>query len=208
MPSRVCCYAGGYWSTGLTLSSVGLDLVINAGRESSRCARSDYSSSFERSSYITGVGYLLEALPKQLDDNDIMSLRQHITPRLAESLELYPHEPAPYRENGRRSEEGRNLVHSLVLQILLWVQMLICWATPHLLFFAGETMRMEREYNVSQTLLRLATAALNTLYNMREGVAGQVIGGAVRYFAIGFEGALKEFADPEIRNGERYSKRR
>ncbi|KAK5660228.1 hypothetical protein OQA88_12762 [Cercophora sp. LCS_1] len=179
----------------------GLDLVINSGRESNPHPRSDYhyNSAFERSSYVTGVGYLLDGLPRDLDDTEVMMLQRSIPPSLADSLEF---QDARRRGDAgmQRPERQRNLVHMIVLHVLMTLQAWICWALPHVLFFLGETMRVEREYKVTQTLLAVATAWFNAVRSMGDGLAGQIVADAFRYTTKGVESALKDFANPDVRN--------
>lgn len=199
----------------------GVELVINSGREYRRPQR-DSSSKFERSAYITGVGYLLEGLPRDLDDNEVMLLQRSLPAPLAELLDFRSDGAAGVANRGcrgqqqqhRRPPAQRNLVHVVVLNVLMWAQAWICWLLPHVLFLMGETMRLEREYNVTQTLLGIATMWFNAIRSMSDGMAGQFVGDVFQYTTKGVEDALKDFADPEMRdrrrdNGQRgYARRR
>jgi hypothetical protein len=184
---------------------LGLGLVLCSGREYRRPARSDISSKFERSTYVTGVGYLLDGLPRDLDDTEVMLLQRSMPELLAESLDLG--EPTGSRRGGcgrpqqqRAPPPQRNLVRMIVFNVLMWVQAWICWAMPHILYFMGETMRLEREYKVTQTLLSIVNMWFNAIRSMSDGVAGQFVGDVFQYATKGVEDALKDFADPDVRN--------
>lgn len=126
-------------------------------------------------------------------------LQRSIPPALADSLDL--HDARRHGEAGmQHPKRQRNLVHMIVLRVLVTLQAWICWALPHVLFFLGETMRVEREYKVTQTLLAVATAWFNAVRSMGDGLAGQVVADAFRYTTKGVEEALKDFANPELRN--------
>ncbi|KAK1759446.1 hypothetical protein QBC47DRAFT_398254 [Echria macrotheca] len=120
----------------------GLDLVVTAGRESTRWDDHDFSPAFERSSYITGVGYMLQGLPKDLNEKDLTVLYQHVSPRQAASLQLAGHAPDQRRSRGQMLEDQENIVYRISFLVLSFL-----WAiTPNPGRVIKWLLRFEREH--------------------------------------------------------------
>jgi len=167
---------------------------VNSGQESKRSPSPDYDSAFERSSYVTGVRYLLDGLPEDLDESEVMFLQSSMPPTLIESFDL----PASRNSRLRRSEQREpqaphNLIHRIMICVLTYLEMCWNWTWPRALFCLGEIMRVEREHQVVKIVLNMTTTLFLALCNMWDTFAGQAASRVLRYGTEGVEGAFKEF---------------
>ncbi|KAK0715748.1 hypothetical protein B0H67DRAFT_645453 [Lasiosphaeris hirsuta] len=171
-------------------SGTSIDLITNASRES-RCGMSaGYSSPFERAAYVDGVSYMLRGLPRDLDETELTVLRRSMPEPLADAL---PGSSKPRGHTRRPLREG-NFVHNFLFNILMFLHVWICWATPHALYLAGTLMRFERTNKITEHVLAAVVAAVNALRQIGDGIAGQVISDVCEYTTQGISAALKEFA--------------
>jgi len=177
---------------------LGFELIRNSGCESNRTLSADYSFSFERSSYITGVRCLLDGLPADLDDAEVMILRKSMLLVLAS-----PDPPPQYSSREGRQPEAvptpllapaPNLVHRLVLILLTYLELCCLWVLPHALHCLREVLRLEREHHIMKMMLEVGWACFQVCCSMCDRIAGPIASCVLRYGAEGLEGALKEFS--------------
>ncbi|KAK4450080.1 hypothetical protein QBC34DRAFT_81507 [Podospora aff. communis PSN243] len=177
-------------------AGLGLDLAMRSGQESERVHSANYDSNLERSSFISGVRYFLEALPDNLDDSEVMLLQNSMPRALVEGNDS---------SLSRNSRVGRsvqyepqtppNLVHRITIQLLTYLEMWWNWTWPTALYFLGEAMRLEREHQVMKVLLEVAAVVFVWVSTVWDSFAGHTASKVVRYGTEGVEGALKEFAN-------------
>ncbi|KAK0643610.1 hypothetical protein B0T16DRAFT_186313 [Cercophora newfieldiana] len=175
----------------------GIELITSSIEESKHCADPDYyNSAFERSSYVTGVRYLLDGLPEDLDESEVMFLHSSMPPPLVEGMDY----PATRNSRVRRREQLEpqappNLVHKIMILVLTYLELGWNWAWPRALYLTGEIIRVERERQVLRVLLEIATVVFMWVCSMWDSFAGQTASRALRYGTEGVEGAFKEFAN-------------
>ncbi|KAK0627210.1 hypothetical protein B0T14DRAFT_131315 [Immersiella caudata] len=175
---------------------IGLDLLMGSGQESERTPSPNYDSYLERSSYVSGVRYLLDGLPEDLDESEVMLLQSGMPQPLVEGNDV----PLSRNSRVRRSEQHElplppNLIHRVMILLLTYLEMGWNWTWPRALFFMGEVMRVEREHQVLRVLLEVAVVVFQWVCAMWDSFAGQTASRVVRYSTEGVEGALKEFAN-------------
>ncbi|KAK4214880.1 hypothetical protein QBC37DRAFT_142147 [Rhypophila decipiens] len=188
----------------------GFGLVISSAQESRSRRSDDYNSCFERSSYIDGVQYMLQGLPRDLDPTEAAILRRSMPPALSDSLSSkdrhHSHRKLssdPYVDGtdktfSRAVDDDRNLVHSLLLFVLIYMKNWMLWVMPYVLLLSGEVISFEREHNIAGMVLSKCmagmSASLRAIKAMSHGPLGQYLGSVLEYFAEGVSGALQEFA--------------
>ncbi|KAK3943879.1 hypothetical protein QBC46DRAFT_376517 [Diplogelasinospora grovesii] len=190
---------------------LGMDLLLNASQEHEYTQQHDNTSLviFERQAYLDGVSYLLKGLPANLEEVEVTRLRNSLPPSLR-----HTDRPEYKGSNGvdgyvggeGREEKGRkNVVHRGVLFILVCLLAWVRWIAPYFFSFVSEMMRYEREYKVSNNIFGTTMAGFSVgveaIRKLGDGVAGQLLAGALDYTATGVSGALREFAEGKCKNG-------
>lgn len=148
---------------------------------------------------------MLQGLPRDLDPTEAAILRRSMPPSLSESLSHHSHDDHLSDPCGNDSRKGtsspgedRNLIHSLILFILIYMKSWIVWVMPYILLLSGEVIHFEREHNVAGLVLNKCmsgvTASLEAVKAMSDGPLGQCLGRVLEYLAEGVSGALQEFA--------------
>lgn len=148
---------------------------------------------------------MLQGLPRDLDPTEAAILRRSMPPALSESLSHHSHDvdlPDSYinTNSGPPSSPGedRNLIHSFILFVLIYMKSWIMWIMPYILLLSGEVIRFEREHNVAGVMLNKCmagmTASLQAIRAMSDGPLGQCVRSVLEYLAEGVSGALQEFA--------------
>jgi hypothetical protein len=178
---------------------------MGSGQESERIPNANYDSYLERSSYVSGVRYLLDGLPEDLDESEVMLLQSGMPQPLVEWNDF----PLSRNSRVRRSEQHEpqsppNLIHKIMILMLTYLEMGWNLTWPRALFFMGEVMRVEREHQVLKVLIEVAAVVFQWVSAMWDSFAGQTVSKVVRYGTEGLEGALKEFAS---RKGPRHRAR-
>ncbi|KAM7204494.1 hypothetical protein V8F20_003610 [Naviculisporaceae sp. PSN 640] len=200
LPGPATSDTGINWRCG----AQGFGLVINSAQES-RCRQSsNYNPCFERTSYIDGVQYMLQGLPRDLDPTEAAILRRSMPTILSESPPHYSqddHHPEFDMDNQARPvspSEDRNLIHSLLLFMLIYMKSWILWTMPYILLLSREVIQFEREHNVAGLVVNKCMAAMRASVQvvraMSHGPLGQCVGSSLEYLAEGVSGALQEFA--------------
>lgn len=179
-------------------ASQGLDLIRNSYQESKRSASPDYDDGFERSSYVNGVRYLLDGLPDDMDESEVIALQSSMPGPLVESLEF----PAGRHSRCRRNQEREplpspNLVHRITLLVLRCLQRWLDWAVPTACLIVAEMLRLEKEHHILKVLLEFATVLLQACCAIWASFAGQTTSRVLQYGVEGVEGAFREFRRPE-----------
>lgn len=170
-----------------------MGLIVNGYQESKSDMNSNHNPRFERTAYVDGVAYLLKGLPRDLDETEISLLQRSMPPCVGDRF-LDEDEAA----SAASDATSKNVVHSGLLFMLIYVLACIRWAAPYILLFFSQLMRYEREYKVSENVLGTTMAGvtvwLGVMRRFGDGVAGQVLSEAFDYTAEGVSGALKDFA--------------
>jgi hypothetical protein len=169
---------------------------VGSCQESDRTTSPSYDSYLERSSYISGVRYLLDGLPEDLDESEVMQLQSGMPQHLVERNDVARSRNSRLRRSERhKPQPPPNLIHRVMILLLTYLEMWWNWTWPRALFFMGEIMRLEREHRLLRVLLEVAAVVFQWVYVVWDSFAGKTASRVVRYGTEGMEGALKEFAD-------------
>ncbi|KAK3323441.1 hypothetical protein B0T19DRAFT_204424 [Cercophora scortea] len=161
---------------------------------------------FERSTYVNGISWLLQGLPRDMDTDEVASLQRALPRTLSGAgpgvgLGL----DGGDARFGQRPQGRSNIVHSILLSLLICMDACRRWATPQLVYYGGEFIRYEQEHHVGRKALNWAMFAATTgaawLGQLGDGATGQMMQELLKYTVEGVTGALQEFAKTELANG-------
>ena len=135
----------------LTLAA-GLDLLLNASRESFGGPKTD----FERLAYISGAQYLLWGLPFNLNREEATLLR-HAMPQRWKSQPLPVPTPTPGSDGGKGGKGGkgdnRTWTLSAALLLLGWACAAAAWLWPVIAGYAPSMAQAERKEHYVEGVL-------------------------------------------------------
>ncbi|KAK3688573.1 hypothetical protein B0T22DRAFT_157952 [Podospora appendiculata] len=208
LPSSQETTSGIDWNYG----RVGLTLLQESANESksSQCGCYDHRRhhpeprpDFERSTYVNGLSWLLQGLPPDMDIDEVTSLQRALPLTLAGTKSgsgLDDGDPRWQQPSG-----SPNMVHSILLSLLIYMNEWRRWATPQIIYYSGEFIRYEQEHHVGRSVFTWAMYAVTTgaakLGQLGDGATGQMMQEMLRYTVEGVTGALQEFAKTELGNG-------
>jgi hypothetical protein len=183
----------------------GLDLILNASRESMACqdADSGHRTEFERMAYINGAQHVLQGLPRDLRQDEAAMLRRAMPTVLGSSI------PTQAAGGGQdTSQEGsnidggaggcnRNKVHSLTLLFINSAWLLGAWTVRLIRACGSRAMRAEHEQQYLVDLLsamaRLMEVTSEMLRQIGECWPCRALFVSLEYVADGVRDAVEEF---------------
>ncbi|KAK3390912.1 hypothetical protein B0H63DRAFT_466771 [Podospora didyma] len=189
---------------GWKFGGLGLSLILSAGRNSRATQyREPQDCRYERQAYISGLKFILQGLPEDLDGGELRALRDSMPAQLADTLPALDEDNARLGWRRRRSNNG-NFIHNSLLFILVYLNAWVRWFMPYIFYWFSELMRYEREHKVLESVIGTGMAAARAGYvairKMGDGVPGQFLSELFQYASAGVSGAFKEFAESELRN--------
>ncbi|KAK0722233.1 hypothetical protein B0T26DRAFT_749654 [Lasiosphaeria miniovina] len=211
---------------GWKMGKQGLNLIMSSGQEAvygtvcagqvTASAPGDYDAQLERATYIDGVKYLLDGLPRDLDGAEVAGLRLAMPAELADSVALLDEDPQTrhrrvrqkhhHHQGGRRwrstSTEDRGLAHSCMMFVLGWLVSCLSWCRPLFFLWAAAVLRVEREFKLAEKIMRfavvLAREVCEAVVTVSNSPTGHAMSDALGFASDGVSGFLYEFARDEM----------
>ncbi|KAK3379916.1 hypothetical protein B0T24DRAFT_696023 [Lasiosphaeria ovina] len=201
---------------GWKMGKQGLNLIMSSGQEAvygtvcagqaTAAAPGDYDAQLERATYIDGVKYLLDGLPRDLDGAEVAGLRLAMPAELVDSVALLDEDPQTRHRRARQkrstSTEDRSLAHSCMMFVLGWLVSCLSWCRPLFFLWAAAVLRVEREFKLAEKIMRfavvLAREVCEAVVTVSNSPTGHAMSDALGFASDGVSGFLYEFARDEM----------
>ncbi|RHZ59829.1 hypothetical protein CDV55_100425 [Aspergillus turcosus] len=187
-----------------------LNLLRNAGYEAQQSA---CDGRFVRSLYINALGYLLDALPADLTDEESMTIHHNLPARIKATLAA----PAPAQPGagagaavtmvnqgaGTRYPAERSYLHRLLASSIVQFFLIVQFLLPYVKILLHQVYRYERSHRITE---RLVTATLDaadslgkgsvslgsTVLRLNEGKVGTAFTNLAAWWVEGVAGGIYE----------------
>ncbi|KAH8642297.1 hypothetical protein IG631_05239 [Alternaria alternata] len=184
--------------------------MAQASRESSEfiSTSDETSATLTRQLYVHGVTYLLRGLPSKLTPEETSNIQAALPQDLVETrhsadthalLAVSQHTTATHRAPPRDPTILHRLTATLVLQSFILMQFLL----PYIKLFLSHTYQFERKHQITKRLVNTSVATVDdigrktlrlsqTVYQMNDGMVGQVINEVAVWWVRGITGGVQE----------------